>query len=450
VENTVQGLRSNLRGELLQSGDAGYEAARTVYNAMVDRRPALITRCTGVDDVISAVRFAREHDVRVAIRGGGHNVAGNCLCDGGLVIDLSWMKGIRVDPARGTVRAEGGVTWGELDRETQRFGLATTGGTVSTTGIAGLTLGGGFGWLMRQYGLACDNLVSVDVVTADGRYLTASATENSDLFWGMRGAGANFGVATALEYRLHPVGPMYAGMLVYPMEKAREVLRLYRAVGDDAPDELAMFAALFTLPDGQPAVTLVPGYNGSPTEGEKLLRPFRDLGPLADSVGPIGYCRLQSSMDEAFPAGLHNYWKSTFLRGLGDDAIDTLIAQHAKAASPLWFTLLEQFGGAIRRVGKDETAFGYRDGGYNLLIIARWADPAQTETQIGRARDFYREIQPFATEAVYVNYLESGAEGAERVKEAYRDSYDRLVALKNKYDPTNFFRINQNIRPLQS
>jgi FAD/FMN-containing dehydrogenase len=448
-EDAIQGLRFNVRGELLQPGDAGYDAARTVYNAMVDRRPALIVRCTGVADVIAAVRFAREHDLPVAIRGGGHNVAGNCLCDDGLVIDLSRLKGIRVDPANRLVRAEGGVTWGELDRETQQFGLATTGGTISTTGIAGLTLGGGVGWLMRQYGLACDNLLSVDIVTADGRYITASATENPDLFWGMRGAGANFGVATSFEYHLHPVGQMYGGMLVYPMEKAPEVLRLYRVVCEEAPDELEVFAGLFTLPDGRPAVALVPGYNGPPTNGEKLVRPFRELGPLADSVGPIGYCRIQALLDEAFPAGLHNYWKSTFLRGLGDDAIGSLIAHHAKAASPLWFTGLEQYGGAVRRVGRDETSFGYRDGNYNLLIVARWTDPAEAETQIGLARDFYRAMQPYATEAVYVNYLEAGAEGAGRIKEAYGDSYERLVTLKNKFDPTNFFRINQNIRPTQ-
>lgn len=445
----VQALQRSLRGTLVRPGDDSYDTARTVYNAMIDKRPALIVRCAGVADVIAAVNFARKHDLLVAVRGGGHNVAGNAVCDEGIVIDLSGMRAIRVDPARRTARAEPGATYREFDRETQAFGLATTGGTISATGIAGLTLGGGFGWLARQYGLACDNLLSVDMVLADGRFLTASAEENADLFWGVRGGGGNFGVVTAFEYRLHPVGPVLGGLLVHPLEKAREALRFYRDFTATAPDELAVFAALLTNPDGSRVVAFIVCYNGAIEEGERVIAPLRRFGPpLADMVQPIPYTAMQTMLDDGFPNGLQNYWKSSFLREIGDEAIDTIIAHFTAAPSPLTAMVIEQFGGAASRVGATETAFSHRSGHSNFLIVARCADPAEAAENMAWARAAWAAMQPFADGGAYSNYVEAGAEGAGRIREAYGpETYERLVALKNTYDPTNFFRVNQNIKP---
>jgi FAD/FMN-containing dehydrogenase len=447
ADEHVERLRAGVRGPLLRPGDADFDAARKVWNGMVDRTPGLIARCAGVADVVRAVDFAREQGLSVAVRGGGHNAAGLAVCDGGLVVDLTPMKGIRVDPAGRTVRAEGGVTWGEFDRETQLFGLATTGGAVSTTGIAGLTLGGGLGWLMRSYGLACDNLISADVVTADGRVVTASATENADLFWGLRGGGGNFGVVTSFEFRLHPVGPVLGGLLVHPLARAKEALRFYRDFTQTAPDALTVFAGLMTSPDGHPIVAFVICYNGPIDEGERVIRPLREYGPpLADQVGPMAYTQLQSMLDEGFPSGLQVYWRSDFLSGLGDETVDAIVARHATVASPLSATLIEQFGGAVKRIGREETAFDYRDADYNLVIISRWTDPADSERHIAWARSFREQMQPH-TRGVYVNYLGVG-EGEDRVRAAYGAAkYDRLVALKNAYDPANLFCYNQNIKP---
>ncbi len=443
----IETLKASLRGELFQPGEEGYDAARTTYNAMIDRHPALIARCAGVSDVITAVQFARSRNLLVAIRGGGHNVAGRALCDGGLVIDLSRMKGIHVDPVHCIARAEPGVTWSEFDRETQAFGLATTGGTVSSTGIAGLTLGGGIGWLMRTCGLACDNLVSVDLVTAEGRLLTASATENPDLFWGMRGAGANFGVVTSFEYQLHPVGPLLGGMLIHPFSKARDVLRFYRDVAATAPDELTALAALLTSPDGVPVVAIAPFYNGPIEVGEEVMRPLRAFGPpLADHVGPMSYLQVQTMLDAMMPAGLRNYWKTNFLKDLSDEAIDTLVTCFATVPSALTAAVIEQFGGAVGRIGEDETAFSPRDQRFNLAIASRWTDPAESEKHRQWTRDLWDVMQPFATEAVYVNYLPEDEGG--RVKALYGAAkYERLVRLKNTYDPANFFQLNANIKP---
>jgi FAD/FMN-containing dehydrogenase len=447
---TVAALGSGLRGALIGPDDDGYNAARTVWNAMIDRRPALIARCAGVADVIDAVNFARSNGLRVAVRGGGHNVAGTAVADGALVVDLSPMKGVRVDPAARTVRAEGGVIWAEFDRETQAFGLATTGGTVSGTGVAGYTLGGGLGWLMRRYGLACDNLLSADVVTADGRFLTASETENADLFWGLRGGGGNFGVVASLEYRLHEIGTtLFAGPIFHPLPAARDVFRFYRDTVPNSPDELICHIALLTSPDGAPLTALLPTYLGPLEAGEAAVKPLRSFGtPAADLAGPMPYRAVQSMFDAAFPAGRRNYWKSGFLRGLDDDAIDTLVDGFSRAPSPSAVVFIEQLGGAMSRVPVDATAFQHRTAPYNLLLVTAWDDPAEDEANIRWARDLWTAILPQTADGVYVNYLsDTRYEGENRVRAAYGPNYDRLVALKRTYDPDNLFRSNQNISP---
>ena len=447
-EATVQEYRARLRGALLGPGDTGYDAARQVWNGMIDKRPALIARCAGVADVIQAVTFARTHNLLVSVRGGGHNITGSAVCDGGLMIDLSPMKGIRVDPARRTVQAQGGVTWAELDHDTQAFGLATTGGFVPSTGIAGLTLGGGFGYLMRRFGLACDNLLSVDVVTADGQLRTASASENADLFWGVRGGGGNFGVVTALEYRLHPLGPMVlGGLILHPIARAREVMQFYRAVTSTVPDELTIQLGVVTLPDGQQVVAFITCYSGPLAQGEEVIQPLRAFGPpLGDMVAPLPYTAVQALGGPLYPAGRLNYWKSSFLHDLSDAAIETMIAHCAAVPSPFSGAFLELLGGAMSRVGPHETAFGDRSAPYSLIITGAWEDPAASARNIQWTRDFWTAMQPFAKEGVYVNYLDRGEE--DRIKAAYgAETYKRLIAVKNTYDPTNFFRLNHNIAP---
>jgi FAD/FMN-containing dehydrogenase len=395
--------------------------------------------------VVSAVNHARDNGLVLAVRGGGHNAGGLALCDDGLVIELSGMRAVTVDPDRRTARAQGGALWRDFDAATHPHGLATTGGLISTTGVGGLTLGGGLGWLMRQHGLACDNVTAVEIVTADGSVRRASATENTDLFWGIRGGGGNFGVVTSFEFRLHPVRTLYGGMLVYPGPRAPEVLRRYRDVAMSAPDELTVFAALMTAPDGMPITAVLTAYNGPVSAGEAALKPLRDLEPVADQVTEMPYPALQSMLDEGFPSGLQVYWRSDFLESLPDDAIDALCERFNAITSPLSALLIEQFGGAVARVPAEETAFAQRDALFNLAVISRWTDPATAETHIGWARKSSESARPFAAGGVYVNYL--GAEGADRVRAAYGAKYDRLVALKQKYDPTNLFRTNQNIQP---
>jgi FAD/FMN-containing dehydrogenase len=448
--NAVEQFSSGLRGSHLLSGDDGYDEARAIYNAMIDNRPALIARCAGVADVVHAVNFARNNDLLVSMRGGGHNVSGNAVCDGGLMIDLSPMKSVRVDPDRRTARAEPGVTWGEFDHETQAFGLATTGGLISTTGIAGLTLGGGLGWLMGNHGLACDNLISVDVVTADGQLVTASDAHNQDLFWALRGGGGNFGVSASFEYQLHPVGPMLGGVLIHPLDKAVEVVEFFDEFTSTSPDELGTFMAFATPPEGERALVIFVSYNGAVDEGERVLKPLREFGtPIANMIGPIPYVQIHRMMDDAFPAGRQNYWKSNFLKCLDAGAIEIIVDHVANAPSPFTAVGIEQFSGAVCRVGADETAFNHRDARYNLLIVGAWTDPEAKNENVKWVRDMWDAMEPYSSGSVYVNYLGQEAdEGAERIKAAYgSEKYERLVALKDKYDPTNLFRLNQNIKP---
>jgi FAD/FMN-containing dehydrogenase len=441
-------LAAALRGELLRPGDGAYESARQVWNGMIDRRPAAIARCAGVADVVAAVQFARAHDIQVAVRGAGHNVAGKAVCDGGLVIDLSHMRGVRVDPVARSAQAQAGVTWGEFDRETQHFGLATTGGAVSTTGISGLTLGGGVGWLMGKLGATCDNVLAVDVVTADGAFLTASERQHADLFWGLRGGGGNFGIATSFHYRLHAVGPIVlGGMALYPFARAREVLRLYRDLTATAPDELTAYAGFVTPPGGELMVAVPVCYCGAPADGVALIAPLRSFGPpAADLLGPIPYVAQQTLFDAGLPYGQHSYWKSGGLRDLSDAAIDTIVDQAAHVTSPASIVLVEHHHGAVNRVAPEATAFAQREAPYDLVIISLWTDPTESERHIRWTREFWAAMAPFAAGGVYVNTLAQD-EPAERVRAAYGPNFARLAALKRRYDPDNFFRLNQNIPP---
>jgi FAD/FMN-containing dehydrogenase len=446
--NLVDELRAGFQGRLIGPGEDDYDEARKIWNGMIDKRPALIAQCAGTPDVVAAINFARKENLAVAIRAGGHNVSGNATCDDGIVIDLRAMKGVSVDPDQRLARAEGGVTWGEYDRETQAHGLASPGGAISTTGIAGLTLGGGFGWLSRSYGLACDNVVSAEVVTADGKVLTASAHENPDLYWAIRGGGGNFGVVTRFDYRLHPVGELYAGLVLYPRRKAREFLRMYAALTAEAPEQLSTMAAFLSSPDGDPVVGVFCVFNGPVDEGERVLAPLRAFGsPLLDDIGPKPYTVVQQAFDEGFPAGNRNYWKSSYLSTIGAECTDILVEQTNKAPSPMCVVALEHMiGGAVARVGADDTAFGRREAEYNLLILGISDDPGVDDANKEWARGFWKAIQPFSTGGVYVNYMDH--DEPERIAEAYGSKhYARLVQLKKRYDPDNLFRLNQNIAP---
>jgi hypothetical protein len=443
----VDAFRTGLRGQLLRPGDDAYDPARKLWNGMIDRRPALIARCAGNADVIAAVNFARDHGLRAAVRGGGHSIPGHSVCDGGLVIDLSAMKGIRVDPAARTSRAQAGVKWIDFDHETQALGLATSGGTVSDTGIAGLTLGGGLGWLSSRYGLTVDNLVSADVVTADGRFLTASATQNPDLFWGLRGGGGNFGIVTSFEYQLHDVGPTVAGgMVAYPLAQAKEVLRFYSGFTKTAPDELTTYAGLLTPPGGDTVVALFCCYCGDLDKGEEVIRPLKSLGsPIHDALGPLPYLAQQRIFDDGFPTGSCYYTKADALADLGDEAIEVVVEYAARMPSPLSGILFQTVCGAASRVAPDATAFRHRAFPFAPIIVSQWLDPADTGKNVGWARDCFEALHPFAGGGVYVNDLSESDQ--DRVPSAYGDNYQRLAALKKKYDPDNFFRLNPNIKP---
>ena len=447
--DAVEDLRKSVRGAVLCPGEPGYDETRTIPNAMIDRRPAVIARCTGAADVIACVRFAREHNLLTSIRGGGHSVAGKSVCDNGLMIDLSPMKGIRVDPARRTARSQAGLTLGEFDRETQAFGLATTLGTVSKTGISGLTLGAGWGHLHAKYGLALDNLISLDMVTADGRLLTASASENEDLFWGLRGSGGNLGVVTSLEYRLHEVGPVLGGAVCYPTDKAKDLVHFFRDWADRIPDELVIQCASLSLPDAGRLFAIAACYHGDLSQGEKALRPLRNFGkPVVDLFAPISYVQMQSMFDPFFPPGRLTYVKSNFVHSLSDEAIDTFAAFVGKSPSPYSFAPgLEHWHGAATRVGVADTAFPHRRHSYNFMAWSNWENPSDSEKNIQWTRDCWTAMKPFLISSAYGNYASD--EGDAIAREAYGLNYDRLAALKNKYDPTNFFRMNHNIKPTE-
>jgi FAD/FMN-containing dehydrogenase len=445
-EAAVAAFKQSLRGQLIAPSDASYAAARKVWNGNIDRRPGLIARPAGVADVIQAVNFARDHNLLVSVRGGAHGFAGTCVCNGGLVIDMSLMKGIRVDPIRHAVRAEGGVKWGEFDQETQALGLATTGGTDPDTGIAGLTLGGGLGWLGYKYGLASDNLISVDIITADGTLRVASDTEHADLFWGLRGGGGNFGVVTSFEYRLHPVGPVLAGLVLHPFTKAREALQFYRDFSSATHEELTTYAGLLTSPEGAKTVAIGVCYTGPLAEGERLITPIRRFGlPLADQIRPMAYTELQSMFDTAYPPGNQYYQKDHVLREISDDAIDIVVEHFASVSSPLSIPFFQQSGGAMRR---GDTAYAHRDALYILVLTTQWRDPAESEHHVRWTRELWQALQPYATGGVYLNHIgREEDDGADQVRAAYGTNYQRLAELKQKYDPTNLFRHNQNIKP---
>jgi FAD/FMN-containing dehydrogenase len=449
AEEAIESYRGSLRGALLRPGDEGYDEARTVWNGNIDRYPALIAKCNGVADVIAAVNFARENQLLVAVRGGGHNAAGHGTCDGGIVIDLRPMKGIRVDPLRRIATVEPGCTWAELDHETLAFGLATTGGTVSNTGVAGLTLGGGEGWLMGQHGLTCDNLLGADVVTADGQFLHASATENPDLFWGLRGGGGNFGVVTTFEFQLHPVPPMViGGLVVHPIEKARELLRFFRDFSRDLPDEADAACALLTMPDGTRVAAMILIYTGDLTEGEKVLAPAREFGPpVADLVQPMPYAVRQRLLDDGVSAhGVQRYWKSAYDVTFGDEVINELATAAEDFSSPMSVLVVFHLHGAAARVLKDATAFALREPQWDINAIAQWTDRAESEQHIAWVREAWSRIEPHTNGNAYVNHL-AGDDRPEKVRASFGSNFERLAALKGRYDPANLFRLNPNISP---
>ena len=455
LDGEIDNLETEFRGELLRPDEDGYDEARTIWNAMIDRRPRLVAQCAGTADVMAAVDFARENDMLVSVKGAGHNIAGNAVNDDGLMIDLSRMRSIRVDPDTKTARVEPGATLAELDHEAQAFGLATPVGFNSTTGIAGLTLGGGFGWLSRKYGMTCDNLRSVDIVTADGQLRHASEEENADLFWGVRGGGGNFGIVASFEFDLHEVGPeVLSGLLVYPFSDTHKVLEEYRTFAADAPDDVAAWFVFRHAPPleivptewhGEKVLIIAAFYAGDIAEGEKALQPLREIGdPIVDVIGPHQYAEWQQGFDPLLEPGARNYWKSHNFVEITDEMIDTFVEFAETMPTPLSEIAVAQLGGAINRVPTDATAYPHRDAEFLMNLHTRWEDPAMDDECIAWTRDLHEAMAPHATGGVYVNFIpeEVGSEQA-----AYRENYDRLVEVKSKYDPTNLFRMNQNVTP---
>jgi FAD/FMN-containing dehydrogenase len=450
ITEAVERVLPSFTGQLLQREDAGYDESRRVHNGLINKYPTIIARCDGVADIVDALALARTLDLNVAVRGGGHNVAGRATIDGGLLVDLSRMKGIHVDVDARTAWAQGGVLWKEFNRETQLHGLATTGGVVGSTGIAGLTLGGGVGWLMPKYGLALDNLRSADVVTADGRVLRASADHNADLFWAIRGGGGNFGIVASLEYDLHAVGPtITGGVVVHPLPRAVDALRVFRDTCSHLPDEMMLVAALQTAPDGSNAkvVGLVAAHCGALEDGEAAVRPLKTFGPPAlDAMGPVPYSALNNMLDPAFPKGAFNYWKAQFLTELTDEAIRTLVTAFEACPSAMSHIIIEHFHGAASRVPMASTACALRTTGFNVVVISQWTSAEETERSIAWARNTYAALTPFLASTRYLNYLEDDAVDPATV--AYGPNLPRLRHIKTKYDPENFFRQNVNILPL--
>jgi FAD/FMN-containing dehydrogenase len=453
---TIEKLRQSIRGKVLTQDSDQYNEARTIWNAMIDKRPALIVRCAGAADVMHAVRFSAEHKLLLAVRGGGHNIAGNAVCDGGLVIDLSAMKSVRVDAKGMTARVEPGVTLGEFDRETQAFGLATPVGINSTTGIAGLTLGGGFGWLSRKLGLTIDNLISADVVTAAGELVTASETDHPDLFWGIRGGGGNFGVVTSFEFRLHRVGPeVLAGFIIHPLDAAGDVLRFYRDFIKTTPQEFVCWFVLRLAPPlpflpaewhGKGILILAVCYSGDLKEGERIAKPLRSFGkPVADIIGPMAFTSWQTVLDPLLAPGMRNYWKSHDFKEVSNGLIDALIAHAKRLPDPQTEIAFAQLGEGVTKVAKEATAYTHRDAGFVMNIHGRWDSPSNDAKCIGWARELFQATTPFATGGAYVNFMTQ--EEQDRVRSAYGSNFPRLATLKKKYDPNNLFRLNQNIQP---
>ncbi|UGV26736.1 FAD-binding oxidoreductase [Rhodopseudomonas boonkerdii] len=436
-----------LRGDVVLNGSAGYDEARKVWNGVVDKKPAMIAYCVDAQDVLKAVTFARSRTLPVAVRSGGHNVAGLSVCDGGIVIDLSRMKRIDVDPVHRTASAEAGLHLGEFDRATQAYGLATTMGVNSDTGIAGLTLGGGFGKLGRKYGLTCDNLIAADVVTAEGKLLRASPTEHSDLFWGLRGGGGNFGIVTAFEYQLHAIGrSLVAASALHPYDRARDAMQFYDEFARSAADEVNVDAALVTLPSGDRFFSISGSYVGSHHHGERVLSPIIKFGsPVETRLATVPYLEIQSGGDDLFPRGRRYYWKAQFLRQISIGAIDALLDTYARAPSTSSLLVFQHVGGAIARVSVSDSPYANRDAAFDCFPIAIWDDPADDDANMSWARELWSAVRPYSTGGVYANNL--GEEGEDRVRDAYGENYPRLVTIKNKYDPTNVFRLNQNIKP---
>jgi hypothetical protein len=453
----AHGLKSVLSGQLLAPGDEGYDAARAVFNTMIDRRPAFIARCANIDDIVHAVRCAREESLVLSVKCTGHNVAGFAVCDGGLVIDLSLMKAIAVNASARTVRVEAGCTWGEVNDALQPHSLAAAGGFVSITGVSGLTLGGGLGWLVRKHGLALDNLVSARVVLADGRVVTASNDEHQDLFWGLRGGGGNFGIVAEFEFKAHEAGTVLAGVVLHPMASARQTLRRFRDFEASAPEEFSGSALLFHFPQdpsapeamrGAPLVGMGGVYAGPVAAAEKLVQPLRAYGPpLVDMFKASPYNQVQRMADFAFPPGLRNYWKSGYLKGLNDSAIDVLVNFMERVPSPNTVIVIEHNGdGALERVPESATAFGSRGWPYNFVVTSAWSAPQDTDRNIAWTRELFAAMRPFLADAAYVNYL-GGDEGDEGIRAAYGSKVDRLASIKLTYDPGNVFRMNQNVQP---
>ena len=454
----VAGLRETVRGPVLRPDDPGYDEERSIWNALIDRRPALIVQCSGAADVVDAVNFARDHGLDLSIKAGGHNVAGNAVNDDGIVIDLSQMRGVHVDPDAKTVRVQGGATWGDCDRETQLFGLAVPAGVVSTTGVAGLTLHGGLGHLRRKYGLTIDNLLSVDIVTADGQFRKASATENEDLFWAVRGAGSNFGVVTSFEFQAHPVGPMvFVGATFYPLEDAPTILPAWRDFMAQAPEELSSLAICWSIPPaepfppelhGTPVLAVAAAYCGSLEEGERVVQPLRELAqPVVDASGPWPWLGLQSGFDAIFPKGEFRYWKSRSVAELSGEVIAEILEFAGRRPSPLTDIVIWHHGGAMSRVGETETAYGGRDAPFLVTAEANWTDPAQNDEAVAWAREVWDAMERYSTGSVYLNFPGLGEEKEELARAGYGVNYERLAELKAKYDPENLFRMNINIPP---
>jgi len=442
----LNSLKSTFRGQVYLPEDGGYSQARTIWNASIDKRPRVIARCAGVADVVDAVRFGRDNGLLTAIRGGGHNVGGRALCDDGLVIDLSQMRSVHVDPATSTVRVQGGATLGDLDRETHLFGMAVPCGIVPKTGIGGLTLGGGVGWLLRKYGMSIDNLQSCQIVTADGRVLTASSDSHDDLFWALRGGGGNFGVVTSFEFQGRPVHTVLGGLVLYPRDAAFDVIRNYRDYMLTAPDEITAYAVLLHSPDGTPLTGVVACYCGDLSEGERVLRPLRAFGtPVLDAIQPMPFPAMQSLLAASFPDGNQNYWKSALQRELPDDAVARLVDHGNRMASPLSAVVVECYGGAAGRVPNDATAYPHRELPWDILFIAQWTDPAETPIHRDWARDGEEVLRPFSANAHLLSALD--VESEEVIHTAFGGNLRRLSEIKQKYDPENFFRVNQNIRP---